>query len=68
MQNDEWLTVNQAAKLSGYHPDHIRRLVRRGEIDARKFGPVWAVHLESLIAYLRKMELLGGKRGPKSEN
>ncbi len=68
MEHDEWLTVNQAAELSGYHPDHIRRLIRRGEIGAHKFGPVWAVDRDSLNAYLHKMEMLGGKRGPRPEN
>jgi excisionase family DNA binding protein len=67
MEHEEWLTINQAAELSGYHPDHIRRIVRKGEIEARKFGPVWAVNHESLISYVHRMELLGEKRGPKSE-
>ena len=31
---DEWLTVNDAAKLSGYHPESIRELIRQGKIIA----------------------------------
>ncbi len=64
---DEWITVNKAVSISGYHPDHIRRLVRAGEIDARKFGPVWQVNHKSLLAYLRKVQALGERRGPKRE-
>jgi len=30
------LTVKQAAKELGYHPNHLRRLLRRGVIHGRK--------------------------------
>jgi excisionase family DNA binding protein len=66
MTNGDWLTVHEAAALAGYHPDHIRRLIRAGEVSARKFGPVWAVSQESLVAYLSRMEIQGERRGPKS--
>jgi hypothetical protein len=29
MNNDEWITVNEAAKLSGYNEEHIRALSER---------------------------------------
>ncbi len=64
---EEWITTNEAADLAGYHPDHIRRLILAGKIEARRFGPVWAVHRQSLLDYLRKMEELGERRGPKPE-
>ena len=41
MENEKWLTVNEAAELSGYHPEHIRRLIREGKIEAKKFSIVW---------------------------
>ena len=37
--NSEWLTVQAAAKLAGYDPEHIRRLIREGHIKAVKFSP-----------------------------
>jgi excisionase family DNA binding protein len=61
----DWLTVNEAAKLSGYNADHLRELIRDGKIKARKFSIVWMVDRESLLAYLSKQEKLGSKRGPK---
>jgi excisionase family DNA binding protein len=61
----EWLTVNEAAKLSGYDPEHIRRLVREGKIKARKFSIVWMVDRESLLAYTTKAQGMGEKRGRK---
>jgi excisionase family DNA binding protein len=66
MVNDAWLTVNEAAELAGYHPDHIRRLIRAGEIEAQKFSIVWQVSHESLLQYLLRSQALGEKRGPKS--
>ena len=54
--DDEWLTVNEAAKLSGYHPEHVRRLIREGEVSAKKFSIVWMVNRESLLAYTKSQK------------
>jgi excisionase family DNA binding protein len=35
---DNWITTAEAAKLAGYHPDHVRRLVLAGKLKARPFG------------------------------
>ena len=56
MAKDEWFDVNEAAKLSGYHPEHIRRLVRQGAITAKKFSIVWMVSSNSLLAYMKSQE------------
>lgn len=63
----DWITTSDAAEISGYHPDHIRRVIRSGMIEAQKFGFVWQVSRKSLLAYLEKMEKRGDKRGPKPE-
>jgi len=62
-----WITVEEAAKLTEYHPEHIRRLIRQGKIEARKFATVWQVDKSSLISYLNDIKELGNKRGPKVE-
>jgi excisionase family DNA binding protein len=59
------LSVNEAAELSDYHPEHIRRLIREGKIKAQKFASVWQVDRYSLQLYIRKVEEMGDKRGPK---
>ena len=65
---DNWITTRQAVELSGYHPDHLRRLIRSGDIDARKFGIVWQVSQNSLLAYLKEAQDSKDKRrGPKEE-
>ena len=37
----EWITTEEAAELSGYHPEYVRRLARRGKIGAEKKGRDW---------------------------
>ena len=61
------LSVNEAAKISGYHPEHIRRLIREGKIKAQKFASVWQVDRYSLQVYVRETENMGDKRGPKGD-
>ena len=63
-----WLTVNEAANLSGYHPERIRELIRDNKIIAQKFSIVWQVNRKSLLAYVSKMQEMGEKRGRKTGN
>lgn len=63
---DEWLTVQEAAKLTGYHAEYLRIMIREGKITARKFGPVWAINKASLLTYLKIAEKSTDRRhGPK---
>jgi len=63
---DEWLTVEEAAKKTGYHAEYLRSLIRGGKISARKFGPVWAINKSSLLTYLEIAEKSADRRhGPK---
>ena len=67
-KNQEWLTVNEATKLSGYNADHLRELIRDGKIKAQKFSIVWMVDRESLLAYKTKAQASGEKRGRKPQD
>jgi integrase len=49
VNDDEWLTMNQAAEISKYHPERIRELIREGKINLHMFGSLWAVHKGSLL-------------------
>ena len=66
--NSEWITVSQAAQLSGYNKEHITRLCRQGKVMARKYSIVWQVNHDSLLKYVAMVEKLGDKRGPKPQN
>lgn len=63
--NEEWITTTEAAALSGYHPNHIRRLVHSGAVQARKWGPAFMIDRRSLLAYIEQTQAQGDKRGPK---
>ncbi len=63
---EEWLTVHQAAELSGYHYNYVRQMIRAGKLEARKFGPVWQVNRTDLLAYIHDAKESGDlRRGPK---
>jgi excisionase family DNA binding protein len=64
----DWITTSEAAEMSGYTPRRIRQLIEERQIEAQRFGDVWQVDKASLLAYMRKAEKLGEKRGPKSES
>ena len=61
-----WISVPDAARVSGYHPEHLRKLLKAGKIRGQKFATVWQIDEASLRAYLHRIEQLGEKRGPKS--
>lgn len=64
-----WLTVEEGVLLSGYHPDHLRRLIRAGDVVALKKGNAWWVQRDSLEAYLDAARQSDDKRrGPKQED
>jgi excisionase family DNA binding protein len=55
-ESDKWLTINEAAKLSGYHPEYVRRLLRQGKIRGKKFSIVWMVDHKSLLEYMESQK------------
>jgi excisionase family DNA binding protein len=62
----EWITTQQATKLSGYHPEHLRELIREGKITGKKFGIVWQISRQSLLAFVKTAQQSTDKRrGPK---
>jgi excisionase family DNA binding protein len=64
---EEWITVTEAARLSGYHPEYLREMIRNRKIKARKFGPLWQVNRSSLLEFLKEAEKSGDKRrGPQT--
>lgn len=58
----DWIDVREAAEKAGYHPDHLRRLIRHGTIKATKRGTMWWVDKASLLQYMATVEELGTKK------
>ncbi len=67
MARERWITVEEAARISGYQPDSIRVLIRGGRIAGRKVSIVWLVDSSSLMAYLKQVQAKGAKRGRKPD-
>jgi len=60
-----WPTVRELSAEIGYHPEHIRRLIRQGKIEATKVGLLWFVNPDSMAAYVERVRHTerGGPRG-----
>jgi excisionase family DNA binding protein len=52
MSKQKPITVDEAARILGVVPDHVRLLIRRGRIDATRFSTVWLVDPGSVKEYL----------------
>jgi len=61
----DWITTAEAAEISGRDADYIRKLIRAGKVKARKWSREWQVSRKSILAYVKSVEDLGQKRGPK---
>jgi len=45
---ENWVTTSEGAALTGYTEEHVRRLCRGGDVDAKKMAGVWLVNKHSL--------------------
>ena len=64
------LTVQEAAGELGYHPDHMRRLVRKGTVEAERFGYVWMID-PAEVERIKALQGPGGrlpKAAPEQED
>jgi hypothetical protein len=62
---EDWITVQDAVKQSGYDAEHLRDLARLSKIKGRKVSIVWLISRKSLDGYLREQAKRGAKRGRK---
>jgi len=62
---EKWITTYEAARISGYELDYIRKLLRADIIEGRKWGQAWQVNRASLMKFLARREREGEKRGRK---
>lgn len=61
MQDTSWASITEAAQHFGVSPDTIRRMISRGEIDGRRFGPrLIRVRLEDVIRAAKPLQFTGG--------
>jgi excisionase family DNA binding protein len=58
----EWVTTAEAAELTGYSVQYIRRLINKGRVHAKKWARDWMVDKDALLAYQQAMTQLGSDR------
>ena len=63
----EGVTVAEAAKLTGWNTEYLRRLLRQGTVESTRVGTVYLVDMDSLLAYTRQQTSDGnGNTGPQA--
>lgn len=60
------IAIYAAAEFSGYNPQYLRRLLRKGKLAGLKLGQLWLIEMESLEVYLAQAGTSADHRfGPK---
>jgi excisionase family DNA binding protein len=54
------LTVQEAAEMLEYHPDHLRRLLRAGRAKGERIGQVWLIDRQE-VARIKALQGPGGR-------
>jgi hypothetical protein len=63
---NDFMSIEDAKRYSGYTEQYLRRMSRAGRIKARKIGHFWLVERQSLAAYVAKAGQTSDRRfGPK---
>jgi excisionase family DNA binding protein len=61
---DDLISLSEAAEICGLSPDHLRRLIREGELWGKKIGRNWVTTKLAVDEYLA----LNRKPGPKPKS
>ena len=49
----DYMTTQEAANKLGYHVEHVRRMLREGDLKGLKVGNMWFVHKPSVDRYIQ---------------
>jgi excisionase family DNA binding protein len=64
---DNHITVQEAAEITGYNVQYLRRLLRAEKLEAIKVGQIWLIDLACLQTYFDRAISSNDLRcGPKS--
>lgn len=53
MEDEELISVSEAAAIAGMTRQHVGRLIREGKLRARKVGRAWVTTRAAVKEYLR---------------
>ncbi|MFA6520405.1 MAG: helix-turn-helix domain-containing protein [Candidatus Paceibacterota bacterium] len=51
------LSLSEASKISGYHPDYLSALIRKGELRGEKTGGTWFTTEDDVRDYIFKQKV-----------
>jgi excisionase family DNA binding protein len=54
----EWLTIAEAAELSGFDRELLQHLIEDGGVDAEQLGDRWLIEKQSLREYQEALALV----------
>lgn len=54
MEDNDVMTLEETSKLLKVHPNTVRRLVKRGELPAKKVGTLWRFSRRAVMEWLEK--------------
>lgn len=55
---EEYISLKEAAKISGYHQDYLSWLIRKGRIEGKRIGRDWFTTKKSLKTHLASKNFL----------
>ena len=61
---DELISLSDAADISSLSPDHLRRLVRNGDLWGMKIGRNWVTTIKAVQEYIAQDRKPGPKPKP----
>jgi len=50
---EDYEDIPGAAEILSFHPEHVRKLIRRGDLKAVKWHNKWVIHRQELRRYQR---------------
>ena len=55
-EDSQYITLKEAAKISGYTPDYLGQLIRKGKLPGKQIylNVAWVTTEEALMEYLEK--------------
>jgi excisionase family DNA binding protein len=64
----DWISVSEAAEITGYHPEHLRRLIRQGKLQAVRKGTMFWLDRSELSNFMQEAQesrTVDQRHGPK---
>ena len=67
---EKWISLKEAAKISGYSPDYIGEMIRKGKIPGKQvyYNIAWMTTAEALLGYKQREKKKGERKSSFKDN